>query len=103
MSAALALRRLPLLLAAATLVGCSTPTGSQHPNSDDPADATTSVRRTNVEPLILADVPIGPGWDVAGDAPILADVPVGAGWDVLPVAAGAPPRLDCEPIACADA
>jgi hypothetical protein len=71
MSTSLVLRRLPILVIAATLVACGAEPRSQQPQSDN----------SIVDAPIVADVPIGPGWDVAENAPILADVPVGAGWD----------------------
>ena len=82
MSTSLFLRPLPILLAAATLVAC----GSAAPSS--PSRTRLTRRRASAgtvvgDTSILADVPIGAGWDVVGDAPILADVPIGAGWDVV--------------------
>ena len=70
MSTSLVLRPLPMLVIAAALVACGAEPRSQQ------------VRRDHVVIMpILADVPIGPGWEVVTDAPILADVPVGPGWD----------------------
>ena len=89
MSTSLFVRPLPILLAAATLVACSSQPRPQQPESHL-AHAPTSISRDPVgDTSILADVPIGAGWDVVGDAPILVDVPVGAGWDP----AYAPPLL----------
>jgi hypothetical protein len=79
MSTSLVLRPLPILLAAATLVACSS---EQRPQPESiPAHAPTNDGKYPVgDTSIRADVPIGPGWEVA-IAPIAADVPIGPGWD----------------------
>jgi hypothetical protein len=73
MSRSLLLRPLPILVISSALLACA-----GEPRSSQPASHAAARVQSNVN---LSDVPIGPGWEVAGDAPIRADVPIGAGWD----------------------
>ena len=81
MSRSMALRPLPILVAAATLVACVSQPPTQ-PESQPPHVQVTFSRDPVGTAPLRADVPIGAGWEVVASAPIRADVPIGAGWDL---------------------